>query len=372
MTAGIGFYRQNKKIEAPSPPYLVTSRSNNMRSQIISRGWRMAGLIMVAAVLLTTPAVAGQGFCQQDITLKSVERLAGQGIGEGVMEVTVEATLPSRGVSADTGRFKLRSGMVRNPNLHVGSVWVPLGTGAYDQTVETKVTEHEVASDKFVGDTDRGNATSKTYVKCGVMDELQQVITIQDRSTAGKVKITYAIGAGGKGTSTQSLQIGRNRVIANMVTREQGTDRPGMDYRNFELVDANPGLCAQQCAEENRCKAYTFVPPGVQGKNARCWLKGDVPGKQSQQGLVSGLKTSVRVPMESNLNLPGSDYKNFDLAAAEPARCASACATDPRCEAYTYVKPGVQGNNARCWLKDAVPNRVQGNCCVSGIKAAAN
>jgi hypothetical protein len=31
------------------------------------------------------------------------------------------------------------------------------------------------------------------------------------------------------------------------------------------------------------------------------------------------------------------------------------------------VQPGVQGPNARCWLKNSVPPPVASNCCVSGV-----
>ena len=41
---------------------------------------------------------------------------------------------------------------------------------------------------------------------------------------------------------------------------------------------------------------------------------------------------------------------------------------DARCVAFTYVNPNVQGPNARCWLKNAVPNPVANPCCTSGVK----
>jgi len=48
--------------------------------------------------------------------------------------------------------------------------------------------------------------------------------------------------------------------------------------------------------------------------------------------------------------------------------CQQACNADVRCQAYTYVRAGVQGPQARCWLKSAVPPGRPDNCCVSGIK----
>src|SRR5262245_51200379 len=67
----------------------------------------------------------------------------------------------------------------------------------------------------------------------------------------------------------------------------------------------------------------------------------------------------------------GSDYSNFDLSEASPLPCQLACLNDARCRAFTYVKPGVQGPNARCWLKSSVPAARPSTCCISGVKQMA-
>jgi hypothetical protein len=72
--------------------------------------------------------------------------------------------------------------------------------------------------------------------------------------------------------------------------------------------------------------------------------------------------------VEPDNNRPGSDYRDFDLAQPGHQACLDACANEPTCVAYTYVKPGIQGPKARCWLKSSVPNPIQSACCVSGIK----
>jgi len=72
--------------------------------------------------------------------------------------------------------------------------------------------------------------------------------------------------------------------------------------------------------------------------------------------------------LEWNVNRPGSDYRDFDLPAPRPESCQSACMNEPQCVAFTYVNPGVQGPNARCWLKNGVPQPAQSNCCVSGVR----
>lgn len=71
--------------------------------------------------------------------------------------------------------------------------------------------------------------------------------------------------------------------------------------------------------------------------------------------------------MEYNVDRPGLDYRSFELSEADPKICQSSCSADPQCKAWTYVKPGIQGNLARCWLKDKVPKPIAGDCCISGI-----
>ncbi len=71
---------------------------------------------------------------------------------------------------------------------------------------------------------------------------------------------------------------------------------------------------------------------------------------------------------ERNTNRPGKDYKNFNLEEPNPKLCMAACEKDAKCRAYTYVKPGVQGKKARCWLKSGVPKPKKNKCCISGVK----
>ncbi|MEA2045212.1 MAG: PAN domain-containing protein [Euryarchaeota archaeon] len=72
--------------------------------------------------------------------------------------------------------------------------------------------------------------------------------------------------------------------------------------------------------------------------------------------------------MENNVDRPGMDYRNFDLSSPDPQLCEQECANDPKCKAFTYVKPGYQGPNARCWLKTGVPDPIPAACCISGVK----
>ena len=73
-------------------------------------------------------------------------------------------------------------------------------------------------------------------------------------------------------------------------------------------------------------------------------------------------------PKEPDTNRAGLDYDNFDLDSPDPDICKDTCAGDPRCKAWTYVKPGYQGAKARCWLKEGRPATRRDNCCISGQK----
>ena len=72
--------------------------------------------------------------------------------------------------------------------------------------------------------------------------------------------------------------------------------------------------------------------------------------------------------MEINIARPGLDFDNFDLPDPEPHLCQDACNRNDHCRAWTYVKPGVQGDHARCWLKNPVPPAERNECCISGVK----
>jgi hypothetical protein len=68
----------------------------------------------------------------------------------------------------------------------------------------------------------------------------------------------------------------------------------------------------------------------------------------------------------SNKNLPGNDYKNLEIKNFDA--CRDICHAEGRCQAWTFVKPGIQGPSAHCWLKDKVPTAVGSPCCDSGTK----
>jgi len=71
--------------------------------------------------------------------------------------------------------------------------------------------------------------------------------------------------------------------------------------------------------------------------------------------------------MEPGINRPGGDYRNIVFG---PEYCRDLCNEDSQCRAWTFVKPGVQGEHARCWLKSSVPAARSDARTASGVKGA--
>ncbi len=109
---------------------------------------------------------------------------------------------------------------------------------------------------------------------------------------------------------------------------EQNTNRPGNDYRNFDLEQPGPGSlwgaatnCQLTCQNDPRCRVWTYVKPGVQGPKARCWLKDAIPAARANNCCASGV---VIREFEPNTDRPGNDYSNFDLQAPDSNACQAA------------------------------------------------
>jgi hypothetical protein len=106
-------------------------------------------------------------------------------------------------------------------------------------------------------------------------------------------------------------------------TVETAIDRPGGDYRSFEIKDGEakgtdkgadkgperPGdkaadrgpekradkaddaeeLCKAACSGDNKCRAWTFARPGYAGKEAHCFLKKEIKPPRRRAGYTSGV-----------------------------------------------------------------------------------
>ena len=77
--------------------------------------------------------------------------------------------------------------------------------------------------------------------------------------------------------------------VAQSSSFERGIDRPGLDYSNFPLRDPSADICQDACLGDARCRAWTYVRPGVQSERARCWLKSARPEPRDDECCTSGV-----------------------------------------------------------------------------------
>jgi hypothetical protein len=152
-----------------------------------------------------------------------------------------------------------------------------------------------------------------------------------------------------------------------------GYDRWGGDYASFPVRSGDPQICAARCERDPRCRAWAFSYPGTENVNAMCWLKSRVTPRGEASCCVSGVKgAGVIEPRIAGIEFAtdrlGGDFRSFDIPPDPNGRtCQAACRGDPKCRAWTYVRPGYAGANARCYLKDRITRPRKRPCCVSGV-----
>jgi hypothetical protein len=115
---------------------------------------------------------------------------------------------------------------------------------------------------------------------------------------------------------------------------ELNIDRPGSDYRSFDLVTPSPEQCRDTCMVEPQCVAFTYVNPGVQGPSARCWLKSAVPNATPNNCCISGVKNAP----------PSASYHATTTVAAPPPPPPPPPAQAAPPPAWTGTPP-VRGSN---------------------------
>lgn len=75
--------------------------------------------------------------------------------------------------------------------------------------------------------------------------------------------------------ATITLMVVAAPALAATATIEQGVNLLGMDYANAPSLSAIE--CRNRCLLDQRCRAYSYINPGVQGPQGRCWLKSGCP-----------------------------------------------------------------------------------------------
>jgi PAN domain len=156
-------------------------------------------------------------------------------------------------------------------------------------------------------------------------------------------------------------------AMAQDLSEEPGTDRPGGDYDNFRTSQLTE--CKRACARDRRCQAYTF-----NSIESLCYLKDRVPGTSRDSRKVSGVKDGHddgggwsgggggrELSEERGIDYRGGDYDNF--RAQDLRDCKSGCRRDRRCQAYVY-----NTGSRMCYLKDRVGSRERDGSKVAGVK----
>jgi hypothetical protein len=150
----------------------------------------------------------------------------------------------------------------------------------------------------------------------------------------------------------------------------------GIRYKMFQSLDNLDDKVSFLIAQEEGDRVWKMAPheakiitpqesPEMKGADTSPATK-----PESAKAISSGPRFDLFEELEDNTDRPGNNYGDFNLPHPELELCLMECQNDPRCKAFTYVRPGFQGPKARCWLKDAVPTAKPSPCCISGVKKA--
>jgi hypothetical protein len=156
-------------------------------------------------------------------------------------------------------------------------------------------------------------------------------------------------------------------IVSGSILAADGVNLPGHDYAHFSAPSVL--ACRNSCAGDSHCHAYTWVKPGLQGRDGVCWLKGKLPASVKDTCCDSATRDpNVRWTMrqEDGVNRPGADYMNYEARYWQD--CEVGCTRESMCKSWTYVRAGVQGPKARCWLKRTVARPVADAHTISGVK----
>jgi hypothetical protein len=148
---------------------------------------------------------------------------------------------------------------------------------------------------------------------------------------------------------------------------DEGIDRPGGDYGDRDLANADPKACQKLCLDDGKCRAWAYRKAG--NGHPHCWLKDHVLAHVKDAAAVSGIARADApdATYEENFDRPDEDYRDFDVKS-DPRICQRACIDEARCLAWAHRKPQ-GGSSAHCWLKKRVPQQSANDASIAGTLA---
>jgi hypothetical protein len=125
---------------------------------------------------------------------------------------------------------------------------------------------------------------------------------------------------------------------------ESGIDRPGCDFKNFVVPNANPGnnnpssVCMDACGLDKDCAGWSFDP-----RSSTCFLKNNFCEPViSGSGGDGGIKLPATMSgQESDVDRPGCDFSSFPATnptthGVDPQICHVTCAETSSCQAWNF------------------------------------
>jgi hypothetical protein len=101
-------------------------------------------------------------------------------------------------------------------------------------------------------------------------------------------------GGDGKGAdkgAERGIEKGADRSGDKSADRDKGTEKSAdkaTEKPGERKVDAED-LCKAACSADNKCRAWTFARPGYAGKEAHCFLKKEIKPPRRRAGYTSGV-----------------------------------------------------------------------------------
>lgn len=168
--------------------------------------------------------------------------------------------------------------------------------------------------------------------------------------------------------------------VANLqdVPAGEGFDGTANDYA-FSLRAEGLWLVCMDAGFRTRCRevsgeVQTLGEDGGSISSVRyLGPSAQMPGRGRPAGTPgqSVMQPSADAAPMFNTDLFGSDLREiiYDRPGMDWKSCKAACDDERQCRAWTYVVPG-RTEHGECFLKEAVPEPSESECCVSGIKRA--